>query len=81
LIQPQHFALPSRSKAPGDQATTNLGTLERETIERVLRETRWNKSRAAQYLGLSRTQLYIRIRKYGLERPRLHGAPISISRG
>jgi transcriptional regulator with PAS, ATPase and Fis domain len=68
LIQPQHFALQRRSKA-GDQTTTNLGTVERETIERVLRETRWNKSNAAQRLGVSRTQLYGRIRKYGLEKP------------
>jgi two-component system response regulator AtoC len=69
LIHPQHLALQSRSKASGDQTTTNLGTVERETIERVLRETRWNKSNAAQRLGLSRTQLYGRIRKYGLEKP------------
>jgi transcriptional regulator with GAF, ATPase, and Fis domain len=63
------LALQRRSKASGDQTTTNLGTVERETIERVLRETRWNKSNAAQRLGLSRTQLYWRIRKYGLEKP------------
>jgi len=69
LIHPEHLALESRSKASGDQTTTNLGIVERETIERVLRETRWNKSRAARCLGLSRTQLYWRIRRYGLETP------------
>jgi two-component system response regulator AtoC len=69
-IRPQHLALQGRSKASGDRPTTNLGTVERETIERVLRETRWNKSNAAQRLGVSRTQLYGRIRKYGLEKPR-----------
>jgi transcriptional regulator with PAS, ATPase and Fis domain len=68
LIHPEHLALESRSKASGGQ-TTNLGVVERETIELVLRETRWNKSDAARRLGLSRTQLYGRIRKYGLEAP------------
>ena len=69
LIHPQHLALQSRTKPSGDQTTTNLGTVERETIERVLRETGWNKSNAARRLGLSRTQLYGRIRKYDLEKP------------
>jgi len=70
LIHPEHLGLQCRRKASGDQTTTHLGTVERETIERVLRETRWNKSNAARRLGLSRTQLYGRIRKYGLQRPR-----------
>jgi len=34
-----------------------------------MRDTGWNKSKAAQRLGLSRTQLYVRLRKYDLERP------------
>ena len=42
--------------------------MERETIAKVLRECRWNKTRAAKRLGLSRTQLYLRIQKYGLEK-------------
>ena len=41
--------------------------MERETILQVLRETRWNKSKAAVRLGLSRMQLYGRMRKYCLE--------------
>ena len=36
-------------------------------IENVLRQTEWNKSKAAKELGLTRTQLYVRLRKYGLE--------------
>jgi sigma-54 dependent tetracycline resistance transcriptional regulator len=45
----------------------NLAGLECQTIENVLRQTQWNKSRAARELGLTRTQLYVRLRKYGLE--------------
>jgi transcriptional regulator of acetoin/glycerol metabolism len=33
----------------------------------VLRQTHWNKSKAAKELGLTRMQLYVRLRKYGLE--------------
>jgi two-component system response regulator AtoC len=71
LIHAEHLGLQSRSAAsvtPQGQ-TSDLGTVERETIARVMRETRWNKSRAAKRLGLSRTQLYVRLRKYGLEEP------------
>ena len=46
---------------------TDLPTVVRDTIARVLRECRWNKSKAAQRLGLSRTQLYVRLRKYDLQ--------------
>jgi transcriptional regulator with PAS, ATPase and Fis domain len=45
----------------------NLAVMECQTIENVLRQTEWNKSKAAKELGLTRTQLYVRLRKYGLE--------------
>jgi transcriptional regulator of acetoin/glycerol metabolism len=32
-----------------------------------LLDTKYNKSKAAKLLGLTRTQLYVRLRKYGLE--------------
>ena len=41
--------------------------LERTTIAKVLQECRGNKTKAARRLGLSRTQLHQRVRKYGLE--------------
>ena len=47
--------------------TTDLSALERTTIAKVLQECRGNKTKAARRLGLSRTQLHLRIRKYGLE--------------
>src|SRR6267378_3788459 len=46
---------------------TDLAVMECQTIENVLRQTEWNKSKAAKELGLTRTQLYVRLRKYGLE--------------
>jgi DNA-binding NtrC family response regulator len=41
--------------------------MERAAIERALLDARHNKSKAARILGLTRTQLYVRLRKYGME--------------
>jgi two-component system response regulator FlrC len=68
LIRPEHLALEATSKPP-DAVSTDLGTIERETIEQVLRECRWNRTHAAKRLGLTRTQLYLRLQKYRLEKP------------
>jgi two-component system NtrC family response regulator len=69
LIQADHLALPR--PAPASTAVpanaTDLAQLERQTIAQVLRECQWNKTKAAHRLGLTRTKLYLRIRKYGLE--------------
>lgn len=50
-------------------SSTDLGRLEQQAIEQAMREVAGIKARAAQKLGITRTQLYIRLRKYGL-----HGA-------
>jgi transcriptional regulator with GAF, ATPase, and Fis domain len=53
--------------ANGDLNTGDLKTVERGMIERALRDARYNKSKAARTLGLTRTQLYVRMRRHGLE--------------
>jgi transcriptional regulator with PAS, ATPase and Fis domain len=65
LIAPQHLLLPV-GRQPATADTTDLSVVERQTVEQVMRETRGNKSQAARRLGLTRTQLYGRLRKYGL---------------
>ena len=35
-------------------------------VERALIEARYNKSRAATALGLTRAQLYVRLKRHGL---------------
>jgi transcriptional regulator with PAS, ATPase and Fis domain len=45
----------------------DLNVVERHAIERAMEEVNRNKSRAARQLGISRTQLYYRLRKHGLE--------------
>jgi len=48
---------------------SDLRLMERDTIERVLHQTDGNKSKAARHLGLTRTQLYGRLRRYGFAAP------------
>jgi len=52
-----------------DEAEVNLDAIQRRTIARVLDQVRGNKSQAAKRLGLTRSQLYERLRKYNLEPP------------
>ena len=66
LIAPQHLLL-ATDRPDATAETTDLNEVERQMIEQVLRKTRGNKSKAAKRLGLSRTQLYGRLRKYGLD--------------
>ena len=69
LISVQHLSLQPRSRPMSLPSSTDLSFVERETIAQVLRDTAWNKSQAAKRLGLSRTQLYVRLRKYDLVTP------------
>ncbi|PYR26492.1 MAG: sigma-54-dependent Fis family transcriptional regulator [Acidobacteria bacterium] len=68
LISAQHLSLQPRVQ-PVSPETTDLSLVERQTIEQVMRDSAWNKSQAAKRLGLSRTQLYGRLRKYDLVMP------------
>jgi transcriptional regulator with GAF, ATPase, and Fis domain len=67
LIASEHLSL--RMARPTLPTSTDLNVVERQTIEHVMRDTGGNKSKAAKRLGLSRTQLYVRLRKYDLEKP------------
>ena len=66
LIDAEHLALQPAARSSGNDST-DLSALERTTIAKVLQECRGNKTKAARRLGLSRTQLHQRVRKYGLE--------------
>jgi DNA-binding NtrC family response regulator len=66
VIDAGHLALQPAGKPRGDSAT-DLRSLERDTILRVLEDCEWNKAKAAKRLGLTRTQLYGRMHKYGID--------------
>jgi transcriptional regulator with PAS, ATPase and Fis domain len=65
-IDVSHLRLQSGAKALRDD-TTDLSVVERTTIAKVLNDCCGNKTKAARRLGLSRTQLHMRVRKYRLE--------------
>jgi DNA-binding NtrC family response regulator len=67
LITGEHLSLRSTSVV-APRRPPHLADVERRTIEQVLQESDWNKSKAARRLGITRTQLYCRLSKYGLER-------------
>ena len=57
-------AMTGRAFPPGG---LRLERMERDLIAQTLQETRNNRSRAARLLGISRSQLYSKIQKHGLD--------------
>lgn len=51
----------------GSSVPSDLSSVERTMIKRAMEEARYNKSIAAKKLGLTRAQLYTRLKRYGLE--------------
>jgi len=65
-----HLSLEAPRRSPQvDVGEVDLNALQRRTIVRVLDQVRGNKSQAAKRLGITRNQLYFRLRKYNLETP------------
>jgi PAS domain S-box-containing protein len=54
-------------ESPSTSVSTSLAENERHLILRVLQESNWNKHDAAKRLKVSRSTLYSKIRRYGLE--------------
>lgn len=59
----------SRQNINPDQAGISLQEMERLHIETILISTKWNKSRAAEILSISRTTLREKMRQFQLEKP------------
>jgi DNA-binding NtrC family response regulator len=69
LITPRHLSRHADPIAPTSAPTADLRAAERRAIEKALRETDGNKAKTARRLGLTRTQLYVRLRKYEIDQP------------
>ena len=54
--------------APATAESTSLSAVERKLVTEALLKARGNKSRAAAILGVSRSQLYTRLKNLGIER-------------
>jgi two-component system response regulator AtoC len=75
VLLPEHllFAEAGSALAPSAPAVPaatdlTLDEVEKEYIRRVVEAVGWNKNRAAKTLGIDRTTLYTKIKKYGLAR-------------
>jgi DNA-binding NtrC family response regulator len=73
-IEPTDLSLPiprggghSPSSAPAPAPGATLEELERDHIERVLKENGFNRSRSALALGISKKTLYLKIKRFGLD--------------
>ena len=66
-ITPSHLSLRAAPTTGAAVATTDLRVAERQAIEKALHDTDGNKAKTARRLGLTRTQLYGRLRKYDIE--------------
>jgi transcriptional regulator with GAF, ATPase, and Fis domain len=76
LIVREHFAFraaPANTTTPTSAPATaqpdtggDLKTVERSMIEQALVTAKYNKSKAAKALGVTRAQLYVKLRQYGL---------------
>jgi DNA-binding NtrC family response regulator len=71
VVEPEDLGLaaPARnsSKAVSSDSMRSLEDLEKEHIQKVLQASGKNLSRAAEILGITRSTLYSKIRKYNLE--------------
>ncbi len=75
---PEYFANHAPGENPTDNSTRHTASLkrskdqfEKQALESALERTRWNKSKAAKRLGISRPLLYALIKKYGLPQPEI----------
>ena len=67
MLKPENFLFHTTSKQKkGEEVILNLEQLERQAIEKALRISNGNISRAAEYLGITRFALYRKLEKLGL---------------
>ena len=67
LLRPENFMFhASAPRQKKEEETLNLEQLERQAVERAMRLSEGNVTRAAEYLGITRFALYRKLEKLGL---------------
>jgi transcriptional regulator with PAS, ATPase and Fis domain len=66
IIDATESAAASQNPAAGTCTGFSLAKAERELISRALRETGWQKTRAAALLGITRATLYAKVKQYNI---------------
>jgi DNA-binding NtrC family response regulator len=80
VIEPPESGELSESPTAGHIKDFSLAKAERELIARALQETGWQKTKAADLLGITRATLYAKVRLYNIEKGSYvaKGLPIDI---
>ena len=68
VFDPTEFSQASESPTTGLIKGFSLANAERELIARALKETGWQKTRAAALLGITRATLYAKVKQYNIEK-------------
>jgi len=68
LIAAEHLAVAPPAASSSVEAPNDLRSMERTLIAKAMSDAHFNKSEAAKALGLTRAQLYVRLRKHGLDK-------------
>ena len=67
LLRPENFVFQASASRPKkEEEVLNLEQLERQAVERAMRLSEGNVTRAAEYLGITRFALYRKLEKLGL---------------
>lgn len=74
LIEPKDLPAPvaAATTSPDPKAVRSIVHSEENLIQKVLRECQWNKTEAARRLGISRSTLYEKLKKYQIMDPTVH---------
>ncbi len=73
-VHAHDLMIPDGVESEGDESPPtpgqprSLANMERELIREVLEENDWQKARSAEILGINRTTLWHKIKRYGLDR-------------
>jgi DNA-binding NtrC family response regulator len=73
-VEPEHLGLSRNASGPKadakrDPKDFSLETAEREFIVRALKETNWQRTRAAALLGITRATLHAKLKRYDIQPP------------
>jgi len=63
----QHNNTPSSFQSDAETLTDRTESLERELIKEALDRFKWNKTKTSEHLGIKRTTLQYKVKKYGLD--------------
>jgi DNA-binding NtrC family response regulator len=67
VIQPEHLPYEIQTQSENTSTGLSLSSVEKNHIQKVLRYTNGNKTKAAEYLGIGLTTLYRKLEEYSIK--------------